>query len=484
MTTRVETPQSQCRVGMARVDITPPVGIYHRMWGAASHEQAEGVHRPLTATVLYLARHPESSPGMPTVGEQVILGLDHCLLGDTEVRRLVEKVAEVARIPPESVVVSYSHTHAAGLMLEDRHGLPGGELIPAYMEQVMERVAESAREAKQSSRLGTIVYGQGKCDLARHRDYWDQERQQYVCGFHPDHPADDTLLVARITADDFGEVLGTVVNYACHPTTLAWDNRLISPDFPGAMREVVEEVTGAPCLFLQGASGELGPKEGFTGCTETADRNGRQLGYAALSVLTSLPPPDSYFQYQGPVVSGATLGVWAYERIHDPRRLQAVRDWRFRQDEIPLPYREELPTLDEAEQQRSQWLQRERAAREAGHDAEGGDCRAMVERQTRLIARLRALPPGPSYPLRVTLLSVGDACWLAVQGESYSLLQTELRRRFPQRSLVIISLAHSWGPSYLPTRDTYGRGVYQESIAVLAPGSLEQLIEELAEWLA
>jgi len=27
----VDTPQSICRFGIARTDITPPVGIYHRM---------------------------------------------------------------------------------------------------------------------------------------------------------------------------------------------------------------------------------------------------------------------------------------------------------------------------------------------------------------------------------------------------------------------------------------------------------------------
>ena len=52
VTARVHFPQSFCRAGVARRDITPPVGIYHRMWGAATHERSTGVHRPLKATAL------------------------------------------------------------------------------------------------------------------------------------------------------------------------------------------------------------------------------------------------------------------------------------------------------------------------------------------------------------------------------------------------------------------------------------------------
>ena len=44
-------------------------------------------------------------------------------------------------------------------------------------------------------------------------------------------------------------------------------------------------------MFLQGASGDTGPRDGFVGDTEVADRNGRQLGYAALSALESIPTP-------------------------------------------------------------------------------------------------------------------------------------------------------------------------------------------------
>ena len=83
-------------------------------------------------------------------------------------------------------------------------------------------------------------------------------------------------------------------------------------------------------------------------------------------------------------------------------------------------------------------------------------------------------------PTRPYLLH-GRAIWLGVQGESYSLLQTELRRRFPDKVILIATIAADWGASYLPPCELYDTGIYQETIAVVAAGSLEQLIESIAK---
>ena len=56
------------------------------------------------------------------------------------------------------------------------------------------------------------------------------------------------------------------------------------------------------------------------------------------------------------------------------------------------------------------------------------------------------------FPLQLVLWRMGDAFWLGVQGESYSLLQTDLRRRFPGTPIVVVSIAADWGASYLPPR--------------------------------
>ena len=77
----VDTPQSVCLLGVARCDVTPPVGIYHRMWGAATHDRATGVHRPLTATALVFRPAHPAAGDLPDV-EQGIGELARVLTAD------------------------------------------------------------------------------------------------------------------------------------------------------------------------------------------------------------------------------------------------------------------------------------------------------------------------------------------------------------------------------------------------------------------
>lgn len=221
----------------------------------------------------------------------------------------------------------------------------------------------------------------------------------------------------RATADDDGKVLGTVLNYACHPTTLAWQNDLIGPDYPGAAREVVENVLGAPCLFLQGASADLGPRHGYVGDTAVADSNGRQLGYAALSALEALPPPGALHAYAGPVISGATVGTWEWRALQ-PCQQESNSKFHHRHMDIPLSVHPGLPTRDAEEASILHWEAALKAAEENSQDAEASDARAMAERSRRMLARLKGLPKDPKEPflLDAHVLKLGGAVWVIVQG--------------------------------------------------------------------
>jgi len=471
---RVSFPQSRGLFGVAQIDITPPVGIYHRMWGAASHDQATGVHRPLTATVLVV------SPTNDTSDQQalVMIAIDHCLFWTDEMAEFLTVVSATSDVPPEQLRVFFSHTHAAGLMGHERVELPGGDLILEYLDATARKVGTAVRAAMDSRQLGTCVYGTGRCDLARNRDFLDENLGEYVCGFNPDGVADDTLLLARVTTDADEKTLVTLVNYACHPTTLAWDNTLISPDYLGAMREVVEGATDAPCFFIQGASGDIGPLNGFVGDVAVADRNGRQLGYAVLSGLEGLAPAGNDFAYSGPVVSGATIGTWQWSPVaSDHARRREV--FEIHQSVTELNYREDLPSREELEKEDAQWQQTEAEAREAGDDEKAQAARAMRERIRRRMTRVGRLNPDKPHPFPIWIWIFGDALWIALDGEHYNVLQTRLRESCPDTPIIIGTLTNGSQAWYLPDQDSYGKGLYQETASVLAKGALEKLIDSL-----
>ena len=258
-TTHINTPTSVLKLGHASGDITPPVGIYHRMWGAAQHDAATGVHRPIQADVILL------EPIDASASDRVLrLQLDLVNLTTEQMDRLAANTGEAADINPERVLITFSHSHASGFYAPNRRSLPGGDLIDPYLDDLNRTAARLAGEALENLSESTITYAFARCDMARNRDYRDEQVGIYATGYNPDRTGDDTLLIGRVTGSD-EEIRLIIVSYGCHPTTLAWDNTLISPDYIGALREVIETDTNAPCCFFQAPSGDLGPRDGFVG---------------------------------------------------------------------------------------------------------------------------------------------------------------------------------------------------------------------------
>jgi hypothetical protein len=301
-----------------------------------------------------------------------------------------------------------------------------------------------------------LTWRYGACDLASNREFPEPGSSRILCGFNPDTAADDTLLVGRIT-DDAGGVLATIVNYACHPTTLAWENRLISPDYVGAMREIVESQTGgAPCLFLQGASGELAPAEQYSGDAALADRHGRRVGFAVTSVLDSMLAPGKELAFDRVVESGAALAVWVQRDGPVSRELSGV----VRQIEMPL---KQMPSMADLQKQ---W--------EACTDP------TLKERLSRRRAIRAIVGDGTTATTPLWVWRVGDALLLGQPNEAYSLFQRRLRERFPAHAVAAMNLVNG-SAGYLPPQESYAKEVYSVSQTPFAQGSLETLISAAIE---
>ncbi len=443
-------------IGVARADITPPPGIYARNWGAAAHDVATGIHRPLTATALALCPAHDRERGVMLIA--LDLGWWRTVEDEWAVRGAV--IAALG-CDHRAVVIALSHTHAGPSICAEDADKPGGRLIGPYLARVRDVCVRLAREARAQAQPARIDFAYGRCGLARNRDLQDPHRARIVCGFNPGAPADDTLLIGRAHTHD-GALIATLVNYACHPVTLAWQNCLISPDFIGATRDMVERETGAPMLFLQGASGELAPLEHYTGDVEVADRNGRVLGHAVLGALEGMLPPGRALVYDGVVESGAPLAVWRC----DPAPVSAVAaQIDARVLEIELALKPGRPT---------------RAQTEA--ELASASDRYLRERLARRLRVLRAIGDGAHALARVWIWRVGEAFFVAQANEAYSQFQTELRAALPDQPVCVMNIANG-GYAYLPPASMYGLDQYQVWQTPYDRGCLEGMTRATADAL-
>lgn len=444
--------------GVGSQDVTPPAGIYFRSWGAGLRDTPTGVHRPFYANVLTMRGSADEAP-------LVLVGVDGGWWQSGSDEAFVRQaVLEGLGLDEARVMINLSHTHSGPSLESENADRPGGEHVIPNLKALREKIITAATQALASEVEGELRFATGRCDLATNRSRPDPERNRYVTGYNPDGPADDTVLVGRVTGGD-GEVIATLLNYACHPTTLAWDNELLSPDYVGEARATVEAGTlGAPCVFLLGACGELAPAHQYVGDVAVADGHGRRLGLAALSALLGMPSHGQELAFDRIVESGAPLAVWLPREAAAPsapaHALQVTVDLPIKTDYPPLP--EIMAELERA----TEPYQRERAQRKA---------------------RLRkTLGDAATYPFKVWVWRLGPCVFVGQEGEGFSSLQTDLRAAFPDLAVVVMNVTNG-SIGYLPPSALYDVDMYEvwqtpfargclEAVTAAAKGAIEELL--------
>jgi len=224
-----------------------------------------GVHDPLRARALAL-----QSGGLRVVW----LSVDLVAVDPTMVAELRVRLADGGGEPP-TLIVSASHTHSGpgaygssgfwALVAADREA-------PAVRKAIldgMERAARGAIRRRVPALLAwgkTTVTGVGMSRL--------------------DQPLDPELGLLKVIGPD-GRPLALLWNYAVHGTALGRANRILSGDLMADASARLERDTGAPVLFVNGAAGDVSPRQrGWPG-VESA---GAALASAALAAWRTLPP--------------------------------------------------------------------------------------------------------------------------------------------------------------------------------------------------
>jgi hypothetical protein len=441
-------PEFRGRIGLARSVITPPLGIYSRLWGSATHDVAEGVHRPMLATCLTL--QSDSS-----AGELVLIALDAIALWQQEADRICAALRQRFNLREQQIMLHPSHTHSSPALARRHADRPGGQLIAPYLDSWPDMCCELVAAARAGAFAGTLGWAYGKCSLAFNRDSVDASSGRGICGINRDRAADDTVLVGRIS-DEGGRIRGVLVNYACHPVSMGGANRLLSPDYAGPMRELVEHETSGLCLFLHGASGDLTPRRSYEASPDAAEQNGRELGFAALATLSGMLPPSRRLDYQGIEESGTPLGIWgtaAKSTVSSLLEADCVN--------VELPLKDYPP--------RDTILAKMKTCQE----------RYEMERLERMLAIRDRLGNRTVGTFPVTVWRVGDAYMVSTTGEPYSRYQQELRERFRGSTVAVLNLTNG-ATNYLPEAAAYSQDNYPARVTEYAAGCLEGVITATA----
>jgi hypothetical protein len=434
----------------------------HASWGAQLHVLPEGVDADLWATALVV------DDGVTTAAW---IDLDLVLISRRESDAIREAVAAALDISTNAVRVSVTHNHAGPPPSAWNWTSQGQATLDGYYELLPEYAAGAVRMARASLRPARVAAASGESRVAMNRREIAPDGRM-VTGVNPDGPIDPQVFVLRID-DAEGGPLAAVVGYTMHPTTLGPTNRLISPDWPGHLKRTVEAITGATCLFAQGATGNIGPgPEGFTDDVHVVRRLGGQVGCEAARVYLGLQLPAVRHRHERVWESGAPLGKWIKEPLPEPDSVVRVMS-----REVMLPLIEQPPLsdaqarLDEA-QRRLDDL-KERAAPAAEIEA----ATFAVKRANMTLSRAQTYGGREAFPVELHLLQIGPAVLVGAEGEPFAEMGLQIKAGSPWPATWFGGYTGGWA-GYIPTPDAYPQGGYEVDTSPFAPEAAGRLVME------
>jgi len=442
--------------GAGRSDITPPVGIAHAGWGAATHQRAEGVDMPFYATALYV-----------TDGELelAIVDIDTGGITNEDDAAIRDEVAAVANIKPENLRLSATHTHSGpvnrGSWLDE-----GMELIAPYWDSLPSRVAEAVSTAKWAAKPAHVGVGKGSSSINVNRRP-ALDNGTLFTGRNWEGTVDREVGVVAINDTD-GNAIATILNYACHPTILGPANKLLSPDYPGSARKVVEQYAGGLCLFLQGAAGNCGPTHGFIGEVAVAEWLGNRLGLEAAKVRLEIDPVPRKERLVEVVQSGADLGMYEDDAAGEPDDTLRVINTT-----ATLPVGD-FPSIKDAQAQFDQVVETLNVTRQTGTEDEIKLTVSNAKRANFVLGNAERTVDGP-IAMRVQAMRIGPAALVGIPVEAFCEIGLAVKAASPAAQTLFSGYTNGT-LGYMPMADNFEEGGYEVTTTPMAAGAAEETI--------
>lgn len=230
---------AELSAGAAKRDVTPDLQKFSPVYmaGFGHNRVAVGVHDPLWARCFAIG-----SVRLPLV----ICGVDSIGLFMEDVEKIRARVKELNK-HDVNVVVAALHDHES----PDTIGLWGASpdksgINEEYNAFVVEQTAQTAVEAIRAFKPATFT-------LAKtHPPTLDTF-------IHDSRPPDvhDAEVIALMAKGPDGKTIGTLLNWANHPETLASKNTQLTSDYSGFLRDRLEQRVGGIAVFVNGAVGGM-----------------------------------------------------------------------------------------------------------------------------------------------------------------------------------------------------------------------------------
>lgn len=222
-------------------------------------QPATGVHDPVWSRSIVI------SDGNNTIAVSV---LDVTGITNKVLNTIRSAVLRETGIPVSNIFISATHTHCG----PDFQGLWGG-VTDSYRDFVINGTITSIINAYKTRRPADL-YASSATGTARNRRGWDY--------------TDTDIIVLDAIDKVTQQRIGTLVNFAAHPTVLGHKVREISGDWPHYLRVVSEEKLGAPVIFQNGAIGDVVPSSTIGDDDfEKAEYYGTQIANLAIDSISN-----------------------------------------------------------------------------------------------------------------------------------------------------------------------------------------------------
>ncbi|MEW6358693.1 MAG: neutral/alkaline non-lysosomal ceramidase N-terminal domain-containing protein [Planctomycetota bacterium] len=237
------------KIGFAKVDITPRVGVELCGFGAFRLRRSIGVRDRLWAKAMAV----EHEGVRAVIVSCDLIGVPLSMTAD--VRRLVR---EGVGMPADAVMVHCTHTHSGPGM---GTYIGWGEADAPYLELLPGRIARACCEAAADLRPAALLHAQVPCAGVGYNREYDKTppmEEALKDDYRPAKPelTDTTCHVLKVERD--GRMDGFLAYFGCHPVVCCAETRYIHGDYCGVAMNLLEgERPGSVGLFLQGAQGDV-----------------------------------------------------------------------------------------------------------------------------------------------------------------------------------------------------------------------------------